>query len=292
MPEPTSPLQVFKSPEANARFQDAYQAVLARWPVPYEEMDVSTSFGTTHVISSGPVDAPALFLIHCYFGTATVWYPNVAGLSQHFHAYAVDVLGEPNKSRPVRPITNREELAQWFADLLDALEVKQAYMVGNSFGGFLTLNQAMRTPERLKGIVVISPAASFAQIWPFYFHMFLPVMLGSEVRVRKALEWASNGVALDDCWTELFQLSLSAGRPVNMVFPAVFKREDLRRIQVPAWLLIGDHEVIYKPEATLRKAVRMMPGLKAEIIPRANHIAAMANPEEINKRIIEAFISS
>ena len=286
-----TPLQVFKTPEARARFLEAYQDVLRHWPVPYEELDVSTSFGTTHLIASGPVEAPPLFLLHCYFGTATVWYPNVAGLSQKFRTYAVDVLGEPNKSQPVRQITNRAELAQWFTGLLDALHVDKAYMVGNSFGGFLTLNQAMHTPERLKGIVVISPAASFAQIWPFYTHMFLPVLLGSEARLRKALEWASNGVALDDCWTTLFQIGLSEGKPVNMVFPIVFKQADLQRIQVPTWLLIGDHEVIYKPEATIRKALRMMPNIKTGIIPQANHIAAMANPEEINRRIIEAFSS-
>lgn len=199
-----APLPVFKTPEGKAKFNEAYQAVLARWPIPYEELDVSTRFGETHIISSGPPDAPSLFLMHCYFGTATVWYPNVAGLSQHFHTYALDILGEPNKSQPVGPLKSRAEIAQWFVDVLDALRIEQAYLVGNSFGGFLTLNQAIHRPERLKGIVVISPAAGFAQIWPFYVHMFLPVLLGSEKRIQKALEWAANGVMLDDCWTNLF----------------------------------------------------------------------------------------
>ncbi len=285
----TTPLEVFKTPAGRAKFLEAYQAVLARWPIPYEEIDVSTSFGKTHIISCGPVDAPALFLLHCYFGTATVWYPNMSGLSRHFRLHAVDVLGEPNKSQPARSITNRSEFAQWFIDILDSLRVEQAYMVGNSYGGFLALNQALHTPERLKGIVMISPAAGFAQIWPFYLHMFLPVLLGSEMRIQGALDWAANGVALDDCWTNLFQIALSLGRPVNMVLPVVFKQAELQRIQVPSWLLIGDKEVIYKPEVTLQKAMRMMPGLKTAIIPQANHIAAMANPAEINKRIIEAF---
>ena len=74
-----------------------------------------------------------------------------------------------------------------------------------------------------------------------------------------------------------------------MVFPTVFRTKDLRQIQVPVWLLIGDREVVYPPEATLRKAARMMPGLKTCLVPGANHIAGMSNPEEINQRIIEAF---
>lgn len=289
MQDTSTPMQVFKTPEGKAKFLEAYQAVLARWPVEYEEMDVTTRFGETHIIACGHRTAPPLFLIHCYFGTAAVWLSNVGCLAQHFRVYAVDVIGEPNKSRPVRPITSRAELAQWFVDLLDMLGIQQAYMVGNSFGGFLTLNQAVRTPERLKGIVLISPAATFAQMWPFYLHMFLPVMTGSEKRIRAAVQWAANGIALDDRWTKLFEICLGAGRPVNTVFPAVFNADELRQIHVPAWLLIGDREVIYKPEATLRKAARIMPGLKTALVPRANHIAAMANPEEINQSILEAF---
>lgn len=75
-----------------------------------------------------------------------------------------------------------------------------------------------------------------------------------------------------------------------MVFPSVFKPAELRKINVPTWLLIGDKEVLYKPLATIQKAVQMMPELKTAIVPEANHIAAMSNPAEINKRIIEAFI--
>src|SRR5512142_1056961 len=106
-------MEVFKTAQGKARFLEAYAAMLARWPVDYEELDVATRFGNTHIIACGPSGAPALFLLHCYFGTATVWLPNVAGLSLHFRTYAVDVIGEPNKSQPVRPITSTAEFAQW-----------------------------------------------------------------------------------------------------------------------------------------------------------------------------------
>ena len=133
-------IRIFRTPESEAGFYAAYDAVLAQWPVPYEELDIPTRFGSTHVIASGPLQAPPVFLLHCYFGTATVWYPNMLGLSPHFRCYAVDVIGEPNKSRPVRPIKNRAEFAEWLVDLFDSLQVEQACLVGNSFGGFWTMN--------------------------------------------------------------------------------------------------------------------------------------------------------
>lgn len=280
---------VFKTPEAKEQFLAAYQDILSRWPVPYEEMDIATRFGKTNMIASGPRQAPPLFLLHCFFGTAAVWSPNMAELCQHFRVYAVNILGEPNLSQPTHQIKSREEFAQWMVDIFDYLQVAQAYMVGNSFGGFLTMNQAIYTPERLRGIVLISPAATFRQILPFYTHMLLPVMFGSETRLQKALDWAANGIAMDDCWANLFTLSLRVGRPTNKVFPAVFKTRELQQVKTPATLLIGDREVIYPPEATLRLAARLMPGLRTYLVPGANHIAAMANPRVVNQKIIEAF---
>ncbi len=289
MPDTVTYLPVFKTPEGKAEFLAAYKTVLSRWPVPYEELYIPTRFGKTHIIASGSPQAPALFLVHCLFGTATVWYPNVLELSQHFRVYAIDVIGEPNLSQPTRPIKNREEFAQWMVDVFDNLQVKQAYLVGNSYGGFLTMNQAFYTPERLHGIVLISPAATFRQILPFYTHMVPPVMLGSEPRIQKALHWAANGIPPDNCWTDLFAISLRVCQPTNMVFPIIFKVKDLQQMRVPATLLIGDREVIYPPEATLRQAERMMPGLKTFLVPGANHIAALANPQVVNQKIVEAF---
>jgi pimeloyl-ACP methyl ester carboxylesterase len=52
-------------------------------------------------------------------------------------------------------------------------------------------------------------------------------------------------------------------------------------------LLIGDHEVIYKPKDAIRRATRLVPNLKAEIIPNANHIAQYTNAEAVNAKILE-----
>ena len=90
----TSFLPVFTSPQGEIETLQAYQAVLGQWRVPYIELDVSTSFGETHVIASGPETAPPVVLLHALFATATAWYRTVDALSQHYRTYAVDVLGE------------------------------------------------------------------------------------------------------------------------------------------------------------------------------------------------------
>ena len=47
----------FKTPEREVRFRRAYDAALKLWAVPYEELDIPTRFGLTHVVAAGPKNA-------------------------------------------------------------------------------------------------------------------------------------------------------------------------------------------------------------------------------------------
>src|SRR4030066_1137263 len=64
---------IFKTPEDEAIYMAAYDAVLALWPVPYESFYVPTRFGKTQVLASGPKDAQPLVLLHATSASATMW---------------------------------------------------------------------------------------------------------------------------------------------------------------------------------------------------------------------------
>ena len=291
MTHPVSALNatLFKTPEGRARVMQAYDSVLQHWPVPYEEIEVETRFGITHVVASGASDAPALILVHAFYATAMVWKTNVEAFSRNYRVYAVDCIGEPNPSSPIQPISSRLEFAQWWTDVLDSLKIDHTFMVGNSNGGFLTLNQVLHTPERIRKAVLISPAATFIQMWPFYFNFFLPVMIGWRPGIEKAMRWCQQDLPMDADWDQLFLTCLLEGRSQNRVFPAVFSDEELKQVQTPTLLLIGDHEMIYNPHKAIERATRLVPNLCAEIIPSANHIAGLSNPDWINERILKFF---
>jgi pimeloyl-ACP methyl ester carboxylesterase len=93
----------------------------------------------TPVIASGPEGAPPSVFVHALNPTATVWYPNAGPLAERNRTFAVDVIGEPNKSRPNRHPATLEDFGQWFTELLDGLGIDQADLVGNSFGALLSV---------------------------------------------------------------------------------------------------------------------------------------------------------
>ncbi|HVM70445.1 MAG TPA: alpha/beta hydrolase [Anaerolineales bacterium] len=285
-------LSVFRSPEGQAQYHAAYQAVLKEWPVPYEEFFTATCLGDTHVIASGPQEAAPVMLLHPAGGGGVTWVRNAGALSQHFRTYAIDTISETNKSVLTRPISirrQRQEFAGWMTDLLDGLKVERTDLIGNSFGGFLALNTALYLPERVRKIVLISPAATFVPIPAWAWH-FMPAnaigpIIGSKRMLLKPYEWIWQDFPREGSIYQLRTVTALTGRPRHWS-PSVFSDEELRKIKAPVLLLIGDHEVIYKPQDAIKRATRLVTGLKAVIVPNANHIAEYTAAEFVNQQIL------
>jgi pimeloyl-ACP methyl ester carboxylesterase len=286
-------ISVFRSPEGEAQYHAAYEAVLKEWPVPHEDLFIPTRFGSTHVIASGPKDAAPLALLHPTGAGGVIWVRNVGALSGLYRTYAIDTISEVNKSSLTRPINlrrQRQDFADWMADLFEGLRVERADIVGNSFGGFLALNTAFYLPKRVKKVVLISPAATFVPI-PAWFLHFVPAntidpLIGSKRLRISADDWIWQDFPMGDSISQLRAITAITGRPRHW-FPTVFSDDELRKIQTPLLLLIGDHEVIYKPERAIERATRLVAGLQAEIVPNANHIAEFTAAEFVNKQILD-----
>ena len=152
---------VFKTAQGEAAYMAAYDSDLEKWPVPYETKYVPTSYGDTYMIVSGPVDGEPLILIHGYGSNASHWKTNIAALAQSHRVCALDIIGQVGRSKPVKVFSDRTAFAEWLTEILDALEIEKANMVGYSYGGFITTCYAIEKPERLKKVVLLAPAATF-----------------------------------------------------------------------------------------------------------------------------------
>ena len=296
-------VSVFRSPEDEAKYYTAYEAVLQSWPVPFNEVYIPTRFGATHVIVSGSPENPPVVLLHSSGSGAVQWYKNVGALSQSYRTYAVDVIGEEGKSLVTHPIKGhfRENFAAWMREVFNGLQIDSAYMIGNSLGGCIAFNFAISDPERIKKMVLISPAATFVQMWPFYWnlmlprgiYLFTPAWIGDRLNLvrlaHRAFAWIWQDFPEEERPAQLRRIRNVAGHPRNRIFPPVFTDDELRKIQMPILLLIGDHEVIYKPENAIRRASRWVPGLIAEIVPNANHNAQVTAADVVNEKMLGFF---
>lgn len=178
----------------------AYDSALEKWPVPYEAKYVPTAYGDTYMIVSGPVDGDPLILVHGMGSNAAHWSLNVAALAQSYRVYALDIMGSVGRTKPLKAFSDRTEYADWLTDVLDALKIEKANMVGYSYGGFLTTLYALEKPERLKKVVLLAPAATFL---PFSkeWHLkgtFPGMVAGLAINVydiRRSLSYALEGTS-------------------------------------------------------------------------------------------------
>jgi pimeloyl-ACP methyl ester carboxylesterase len=173
---------------------------------------------------------------------------------------------------------------------LEGLKIENTSIVGNSFGGFLALNSALSLPEKVSKVVLISPAATFVPIPAWTLHFMPVIAFGLLTHSKKTLlypyNWIWQDFPKDEYMAQLRAVSAFYGRPRHWN-PTVISDDELRKIKAPVLLLIGDHEVIYKPEAAIKRAKRLVPNLKAEIVLNANHIAEYTACEAINQFIMD-----
>jgi pimeloyl-ACP methyl ester carboxylesterase len=286
----------FKTTAGEAAYLSAYDAGMKLWPVPYEEMDISSRFGLTHVVVSGPKDAPPLVLLHGYWATLIMWTPNVADFSKVYRVYAVDIMGQPSKSIPDEPIRNAADYVAWLTATLNGLHLDRVSLVGMSYGGWLALTYAVAAPVRVQKLVLLSPAASVLPIVrQFSLRGMLMLFLPTHFTVNSFMRWLgikdnrgdSETRRVGDNIVDLMYLGLKHFRMSQEVMPTVFADSDLRALHVPTLLLLGDREVIYDPATALARARRLLPDFQGDLVPGSSHDMCFSQNQLVDARILD-----
>jgi 2-hydroxymuconate-semialdehyde hydrolase len=101
--------------------------------------------------------APALFIHGSGPGVSAWanWRLALPVLAQTRRAIAPDMAGFGYTERPPGIAYTMDTWVQQAIDLLDALDVERADVVGNSFGGALSLALAIRAPHRVRRLVLM-----------------------------------------------------------------------------------------------------------------------------------------
>jgi pimeloyl-ACP methyl ester carboxylesterase len=105
---------------------------------------------------AGPADAPAIIFVHGTRLTRSSWAPQVAGLSGEFRTIALDLPG--HGARAGEPFT-LQGAADRVAATIDEAGGGRAVVVGLSLGGYVAMELAARSPERVRGLVVAGATA-------------------------------------------------------------------------------------------------------------------------------------
>ena len=104
---------------------------------------------------------PPVLAIHGLGGTKGSFLPTLAALSDRFRVVAVDLPGFGDSDKPIGAPYDPRFFAEHMIDLLDALEVDHADLIGNSLGGRVAVEVALRAPERVGRLALLAPSLAW-----------------------------------------------------------------------------------------------------------------------------------
>jgi long-chain acyl-CoA synthetase len=127
-----------------------------------------------------------LVFIHGFGGQARQWKHQVEAFGLHHRVIAPDLRGHGLSDKP-RSVYDVEELLSDLEALLLQLEAKPPLaLIGHSFGGAIATEYALRHPEQVDRLILISTPGEYRlhPIYRFLFHLPLPLLRAAEPFVR------------------------------------------------------------------------------------------------------------
>jgi pimeloyl-ACP methyl ester carboxylesterase len=251
---------------------------------------------------------PALVFVHGLGASWQSWLENIPEFARDHRVVAMDLPGFGYSEMPEADISI-ERYARWCFSLLDALGIDAFSVVGNSMGGFIAAEMAIREPARVQRLVVVSAAV----FWQDYRRAQPLVGLArlSEAYVARALTRSTDAVATRSrlrSWAlatagfryphliapELAHELVRSARRTDGFLPALEAladfplEEELPKIGCPTLIVWGAHDTLV-PVKDAKRMQELIPGARREVFERTGHVAMLERPERFN-RLLRGFL--
>ncbi|WP_455370911.1 alpha/beta fold hydrolase [Petrachloros mirabilis] len=249
-------------------------------------------------------------LIHGFGGSMWQWEHQLSPLSAQFRVITPDLIGSGLSDKPdieYRP----EQMVEYFVAFLDALQIQQAVLVGNSMGAGLAIAMSLNHPERVSKLILISG---------------LPSNVKDKLTspsIRRALDtsapswlvsfgnWLFGGLVLESILKEIVY-------DPSLLTPAVIERSNRNRqhpglispimtvrhtlplwetdlarrigqISHPTLILWGEEDRVF-PISVGEELHRTINGSQFVRIPKAGHIPQWEQPAIANRAMVEFIV--
>ncbi len=99
-------------------------------------------------------EGPPLVFVHGLSGNWQNWLEQLPEFSRDHRCVAVDLPGFGESPMPAEKITI-SGYGRWLDALFEVLEIEAAAVVGNSMGGFIAAETAIKFPHRVERLVLV-----------------------------------------------------------------------------------------------------------------------------------------
>lgn len=275
----------FKDPVAAAQYLTQWRRELETLNgCRYQRLDVATPLGNT-VVWGQNLDRPELPAVVIFpgFRTLSLFWDldhNLAPLKEHYRLFLVDVNGQPCLSDGHTPRVRSDDYGHWAAALLRGLGLRQADVLGASFGGLLALKLSQVAPELVGRVVLLNPGClqSFSLSWRNLYYNLLPLLRPTLANVNRFLDAAvfvpghhepSAPARRLVAEYELFAIREFRDRTEK---PYAMSAQELARVDADVHLLVGERDLLFPYEKSTSAARARLPRLRSvHVLPQTGH---------------------
>jgi len=241
-----------------------------------------------------------LVLLHGLGGSKISWLPMLSGLAERHRVIAPDLPGHGESDKPRGVDFSPRYYARVVRMLMDAVDMERAVLVGNSMGGRVALELALRSSRRVSAMALLDPAVPGLR-WRYVmgFTRIVPTEFG-RVSLLLRRRWTEMAVKrlfanpgrlppqavraaaeefiriYDDPAARLaFFASL---RQIVMERPAPFFAS-MRRVRQPTLVLFGDRDRLV-PARLGTALAQSLPNAELHFMPDIGHVPQFEATEQ------------
>lgn len=247
-------------------------------------------------------DGAPVILIHGVAASVGDWVDiSPALVNAGYATYALDLLGH---GRSIKPKDLKEyNITRIFLDFetwLESLELDSPLiLLGHSLGGYLSIEYALRYPERVRALVLIDPFYSLDQLSPLLrFHYRRPIInLGlisyaPRWLIRLSIELTSLFIRNGYIAPQTREGRAQTADDYKRASPGIYNilttvRDltlDLPKVQVPTLVAWGAHDQSLSPDSFRTLAATLPNAQAVELV--SGHVPHQSHPALLNPHIL------
>mgnify|MGYP002623556851 CR=1 FL=1 len=240
--------------------------------------------------------SPLLF-VHGFPLDHSMWRDQLEEFAEDYTVIAPDLRGFGRSGTANAAIT-MAQFADDLANLCDALDITEPiHYCGLSMGGYIAWEFYRQHRERLRSLILCDTraGADSASTAETREKMARAVRSHGAAVIAQAMQpklfSAGTMTSQPHLPEQLIEIILrTSGESIAAAALGMAARPDstelLSEIDLPALLIVGEHDELSRPDE-MEQMAALMPNARFSIVPSAGHMAPMENPGHVNRLIRE-----